>query len=77
MMQAIADAVVAQLQPLLVNRGIQPRLLSVKQAALYLGRTEKATYNLAATGGLPTVRADARLMFDVQDLDRWIDANKS
>ncbi|WP_321471030.1 helix-turn-helix domain-containing protein [uncultured Paludibaculum sp.] len=77
MMKAIADAVVARLEPLLVDRALQPRLLTVKQAAAYLARTEKATYQLIAIGSLPSVRSDARVMLDRQDLDRWIEGNKA
>jgi excisionase family DNA binding protein len=56
---------------------IQPRLLTVKDAATYLGRTEKAVRHLVATHSLPCVRTDARIMLDRQDLDRWIDNNKT
>lgn len=72
----IADAILAQLKPLLDQR-IAPRLMTVRQAAQYLGRTEKGTYHLVASGALPSVRSDARLMLDRQDLDKWIEANKS
>jgi excisionase family DNA binding protein len=55
---------------------VQPRLLTVAQAAVYLGRTPKAVRDLAARGTVPTVRTDGRVMFDVNDLDRWIEVNK-
>ena len=54
----------------------RPRLLTVRQAGLYLGRTESAVRKLAASGAFPTVRADNRVQFDARDLDRWIDQNK-
>jgi len=56
---------------------IRPRVLNVKQAALYLGRSESAVRQLAGMKALPTVRADSRVMFDVRDLDCWIEQNKS
>jgi hypothetical protein len=46
------------------------------QAALYLGRTEKAVYALKARAMLPCVQTDGRIMFDIQDLDCWIEQNK-
>jgi hypothetical protein len=72
---AIADAVVARLTPLLESRTLVPRLLTVAQAAIYLGRTEKAVRHLVRDG-LPCVRSDSRVMLDVKDLDKWIEANK-
>jgi excisionase family DNA binding protein len=55
---------------------IQPRLLTIAQAAVYLGRTEKAAYHMVASGQLPAVRSDSRVMLDRLDLDAWIEANK-
>ena len=52
------------------------RLLTVEQAAQYLGRTELAVYQLISHKKLPTVRTDRRVMIDVRDLDRWIEENK-
>lgn len=70
--QAIADAVLAKL----ASGSLKPRLLTVAQAAVYLGRTEKAIRHLVVAGSLPAVRSDTRVMLDVQDLDKWIEANK-
>lgn len=64
--------------PLLeITQGVRPRLLTVAQAAVYLGRTETAVRFLASSGAFPTVRGDGRVQFDVQDLDRWIELNKT
>lgn len=54
----------------------RPRLLTVEQAATYLGRTAKGVYVLKAHGMLPYVQIDGRVMFDIQDLDRVIEQNK-
>jgi Helix-turn-helix domain len=62
---------------LTVAQGVRPRLMTVKQAALYIGRTEKSVYMLRANQAFPCVEADGRVMFDVQDLDRWIEQNKT
>jgi excisionase family DNA binding protein len=75
--KAIAVAVFAEIAPLLVANGkLKPRLLTVEQAAVYLGRTEKAVYNMKARGVFPAVQGDGRIMFDIQDLDQWIQNNK-
>ena len=55
---------------------IQPRLLTEEQAAKYLGRTRGALQELRYDGRIPLVRADRRVFYDVQELDRWIEAVK-
>ncbi|MFL6352275.1 MAG: helix-turn-helix domain-containing protein [Bryobacteraceae bacterium] len=52
------------------------RLLNVREAATYLGRTKDAVQHLGSSGKLPIVRSDKRVFFDVRDLDRWIEQNK-
>lgn len=54
-----------------------PRLLTIDQAAVYLGRTREATQHLASSGKIPTVRTDRRVFLDRLDLDKWIDDNKT
>ncbi len=56
---------------------LYPRLLSIDQAAIYLGRTREALQHLATSGKIPTVRADRRVFLDRLDLDKWIDENKT
>ena len=56
---------------------LYPRLLTIDQAAVYVGRTREATQHLAASGKIPTVRTDRRVFIDRHDLDRWIERNKS
>jgi len=74
---AIAQNVATRVRTELESRGVvQPRLLNVKQAAVYLGRTEDGIRHLQASGALPVVRIDSRVQFDIQDLDRWISQNK-
>lgn len=77
LVDAIAQRVAALLAPLIKNdHAVKPRLLTVSQAAVYIGRTEKAVYMMQAKGVFPAVRADSRIMFDLRDLDKWIDVNK-
>jgi excisionase family DNA binding protein len=56
---------------------LYPRLLTIDQAAVYLGRTREALQHLASSGKVPTVRADRRVFLDRLDLDKWIDENKT
>ena len=55
---------------------ITPRLLTVKEAAGYIGRTEQAVQHLIHKRDLIVVRRGRRVHVDRADLDRWIDANK-
>lgn len=55
----------------------QRRLLSVREASTYLGRSIPALRELIWAGKLPIVRSDRRIFLDVQDLDKWIDSHKT
>jgi excisionase family DNA binding protein len=69
----IADAVANRLR----DAGIvAPRLLTLDQAATYLGLTKDALKAKVHLGRIPTVDLDKKLQFDRQDLDRIIDQNK-
>jgi excisionase family DNA binding protein len=52
------------------------RLLTVAQAATYLGRSEDAIRHMVGSGKIRPVRGDRRISIDVRDLDDWIAANK-
>jgi excisionase family DNA binding protein len=52
------------------------RLLTVDQAAEYLGRTREAVEHMIHSGKLPVVRIDKRVSLDVRDLDRLIEERK-
>jgi len=56
---------------------LYPRLLTLDQAAVYLGRTREDVQQLSISGKVPTVRADRRVFMDRLDLDQWIDENKT
>ncbi len=70
----IAERVSARI---MVAQTTGPRLLTVEQAASYIGRTTHAVRKLVAAGAFPAVKADGRVMLDIRDLDRWIDRNKT
>ena len=55
---------------------MQPMLLSVKEAAIYLGRSEQAIQHLIFSHELPVVRVGRRVHLDRRDLDLWIEKNK-
>jgi excisionase family DNA binding protein len=55
---------------------VQPALLNVKDAAVYLGRSEQSVQHLIFQKELPVVRAGRRVHLDRRDLDAWIEKNK-
>jgi excisionase family DNA binding protein len=73
---AVANKLRAQLGSTPESAVVQPRLMSVEAAAIYLGRTKPAVQHMIAEGSLPTVRTDRRVFLDRQDLDKWIERNK-
>lgn len=79
LMSLIALEVVEHLRPVissLQTPTIQPALLDVKQAAIYLGRTEASIQSLVFQRVLPVVRYGRRVHLHRKDLDAWIDRNK-
>lgn len=74
---ALAEQLAALLQPVLAGRSqIRKRLLTVAEAAQYLGRSPKAIHALVERGKIPVVRVDSRRFFDVVDLERWVEKHK-
>jgi len=55
---------------------VQPTLLNVKEAAVYLGRSEQSVQHLIFEKELPVVRVGRRVHLDRRDLDAWIEKNK-
>jgi excisionase family DNA binding protein len=55
---------------------LYPRLLTIEQAAIYVGLTPEAIHALTEPGKIPTVQADGRVLVDRRDLDEWIEDNK-
>jgi excisionase family DNA binding protein len=53
-----------------------PRLLTLDQAARYLGLTKEALKAKAHLGKVPIVELDKKLRFDRLDLDRIIEQSK-
>ncbi len=73
----IEDAVLVAIPKALSGGGFSPRrLMTAKDAALFLCLSEREIYNMIASRELPEVRHGRRLMLDVRDLERWIEVNK-
>ena len=75
-LDALADAIAARVAARL-NQIDEPRLLSVDEAAAYIGRTPKALRHMIANGIVPAVREGSRVHLDRADLDRWVEMRKT
>jgi len=53
-----------------------PRLLGVNQAAAYLGTTSWMIRKLVWAKELSHIRLGQRLLFDVQDLNKFVESQK-
>jgi excisionase family DNA binding protein len=79
-LEAVLDELAALIVEKLNDRAalpLRPRLLTIDQAANYIGRTRDAVQHLIASGKLPCVKADRRNFLDVRDLDAWIESSKA
>ncbi|MBY0504441.1 MAG: helix-turn-helix domain-containing protein [Bryobacteraceae bacterium] len=77
LVDAIAERVAARVRAELSARtAVVPVLLNVKDAGVYLGRTEQAVQHLIFQKELPVVRVGRRVHLDRRDLDAWIEKNK-
>ena len=56
---------------------IEPRMLSVKDAARYLGATPWFIRSAIWAGELPSCRLGKRILLDRSDLDKFIDLQKT
>jgi Helix-turn-helix domain len=73
---SLVDEVAERVRQRLAGEITQPRLLDVRQAAVYLGRTDKAVRHMQANGSLRPVKLDDRVQFDRKDLDVFIENSK-
>lgn len=58
-------------------KGPAKRLYSVPEAAFYLGRTVDALREVIWAGKIPFVRDGRRILIDVEDMNRFIENNKT
>lgn len=54
------------------NNALEDRLLTVKEAALYLGFAEGTIRNKVSKNEIPYVKLGKALRFRKSELDRWI-----
>ena len=77
-LDVLADKVAQRLRAdgtTLGGASIRPRLLTVEQAATYLGRTVDAVQHMISARRLPVVRDGRRVFLDLRELDGWITRN--
>jgi len=55
----------------------QKRLYSIQDASVYLGRSIWAIREMIWAGKIPCVRDGKRVLIDIQDMDTWIERNKT
>ena len=58
--------------PVVVNK----RLLDVKSAADYLSINRSLLYQLGTKGKIPSIKINSRRLFDVNDLDEFVEKLK-
>lgn len=75
-LDALADAIAARVADRL-NQPDQPRLLTVSEAAAYIGRTPNALRCMIARGKVPAVRDGRAVHLDRADLDNWVELRKT
>jgi excisionase family DNA binding protein len=72
----LADAIAGRVMARMLADKPEP-LLTVEEAAKYLGRSARAVRHLIATGSLPVVREGRSIRLDRRELDRWIELRQS
>jgi excisionase family DNA binding protein len=58
------------------NQGIKKRLYTVSEAADYLGRSVNAIREMQWAGKLPYIKDGKRILFDIRDMDSWIESHR-
>jgi excisionase family DNA binding protein len=74
-LDALADAIAARVAARL-NKSEEPRLMSVNEAAVYIGHTPRALRHMIADGRIPAIRDGSRVHLDRADLDQWIEMRR-
>ena len=59
-----------------VGGRLEKRLYNIHEAAKYLGRSVWALREMYYLGKIACVRDGRRMLFDIVDLDAWIEKNK-
>ena len=53
------------------------RLYSIKESAVYLGRSACAVREMIWKGKIPYIKDGRRTLLDIIDMNEWIDRNKT
>ena len=59
-----------------MSQEVVKRLYSAREAARYLGVSQWAVRHLQWSDKLPYVRQGRRVLFDIHDMDKYIENNK-
>ena len=59
-----------------VRQKLNKRLYSIKEAAIYLGRSVWAVREMLWAGKIPHIKDGRRILLDIADMDAWIDKNR-
>ena len=60
-----------------IRNAMNDQILTLKEVAVYLKLAEKTAYKLAAAGKLPGFKVGGSWRFKREDIDRWIEEQKS
>lgn len=60
-----------------ISNPVRKRLYSIKDASVYLGRSVWAVREMLWAGKIPYVKDGKRILLDIQDMDNWIEKNKT
>jgi excisionase family DNA binding protein len=60
-----------------ITNPVRKRLYSIKEASEYLGRSIWAVREMLWAGKIPYVKDGRRILLDINDMDNWIDQNKT
>ncbi len=61
----------------LIPKTVRHRLYTIRDAAVYLGRSEWVVAEMVRTGKLPYVPDGKRKYVDIHDLDEYVAKNKT
>ncbi|MFH0774173.1 MAG: helix-turn-helix domain-containing protein [bacterium] len=60
-----------------IDNPVRKRLYSIKDASVYLGRSVWAIREMLWAGKIPYVKDGKRILLDINDMDSWIEKNKT
>jgi len=60
-----------------LSQRLNKRLYNLKEASVYLGRSVWALREMLWAGKIPYIKDGRRVLLDIQDMDLWIEKNKT